>query len=72
MVCFLQGVYSPNSNHCTLTMSPLTQPPQSTIVSFQTMRPHMFQHVNPKFINPLLKQSESELLELDVSMEIEI
>ena len=31
MVCFLQGVYSPNSNHCTLTMSPLTQPLQSTI-----------------------------------------
>ena len=60
------------NSHCTLTMSPLIQPPQSTKASFQTVRPHMFQHVNTKFINPLLKQRESELLELDVSMEIEI
>ena len=43
------------NSHCTI--SPLTQPPQSTMASFQTMRPRMFQHVNPKFINLLLKHT---------------
>ena len=42
------------------TMSPLTQPPQSTIASFQTMRSPIFQHVNPKFINPLLEPKPLE------------
>ena len=46
------------SSHC--AMSPLTQPPQSTIASFQTMRPRMFQHVNLKFINLLLKHMPLE------------
>ena len=33
------------NSHCALSMSLLTQPPQSTIASSQTMRPRMFQDV---------------------------
>ena len=55
------NAYSPNPEFSLyLTMSPLTQPPQSTIASFQTMRPHMLQHVNPKLINPLLEHMPLE------------
>ena len=73
---FLQGQlhYSPNPNpEFSLYINHVsTDTTTSVCNSFFSNCETMFQHVNPKFINPLLKQSESELLELDVSMEIEI
>ena len=41
------------NSHCTLAMSPLTQPPQSTIASFQTMRPCF--SMSTKVHHPLAK-----------------
>ena len=62
---FLQGqqiiAYSPNCNpEFSLCNVSTDTTPQSTTASFQTMRPQMFQHVNPKFINLLLKHMPLE------------